>query len=222
MSKLKAVLFDLDGTLLDTNDYNAEAWVKVLKEFGYTISYDQVRPLIGMGGDNVLPELIGMKKGDPKIKEIGDKRSEMVKTQYIPTAKPFPKATELMRHIEDQGIKLVVATSSSAEEAKILLQKLGYEKLAEGAATSSDAENSKPDPDIVQAALDKGGIAPDEAIMIADSPYDVESAGKAGVKVIALRCGGFSDKDLAGAIAIYDDTADLLAHYDSSPLGPRK
>ena len=123
--------------------------------------------------------------------------------------------------MKDDGLKLVVASSAKEDELKELIKIAGAEEFIEDKTSSSDAENSKPDPDIVQAALDELGLAPDEVIMLGDTPYDVEAAARAGIKTIGLRSGGWRDADLRGAEAVYADPADLLARYDSSPLAKR-
>ena len=137
----------------------------------------------------------------------------------MPQLKAFPDTDRLLQHMRDNGLKLVVASSAEADELEALLDIAGATGLVEARTSSSDAENSKPDPDIVQVALDNLGYPAEEVVMLGDTPYDIEAAGKAGLDVIAVRCGGFSEQQLAGAIAIYDAPADLLARYDTSPLG---
>ena len=218
MKSVKGVILDVDGTLVDSNDAHAHAWVEALAEFGIQVEFEKVRSLIGMGGDKLLPEVSGISEETPEGKQISKRRSEIFKERYLPNIKPFPKTKELLRRMRDDGLKLVVASSAKKDELKSLLKIAGADDLIEEKTSSDDAENSKPDPDIVKAALDASGLSPDEAVMLGDTPYDIESASRAGVRVIAVRCGGWNDKDLQGAIAIYDDPADLLEHYDSSPL----
>ena len=215
----RAALLDVDGTLVDSNDVNAQAWVEALGENGYDVPFEKVRPLIGLGGDHFLPQAIGQEKDSPVGKKISERRAELLKSKYMPTIKPFPEAKALLDRIHALGAELVTATSAKEDEADALLQILGASDLFDVKTTASDAEHTKPDPDILQAALKKAGLNAGEAIMIGDTPYDVQAAQKAGVPVIAFRCGGRSDSDLTGALAIYDDPADLLAHYDESPLG---
>ncbi|HYJ80259.1 MAG TPA: HAD family hydrolase, partial [Longimicrobiaceae bacterium] len=132
----------------------------------------------------------------------------------------FTAARELLERMRADGLTLVVATSASKDDLGALLKAAGVEDLIDASSTSSDAEESKPDPDIVQAALDAAGCDPGEAVMLGDTPYDIEAASRAGVGCVALRCGGWwSDEDLAGATAVYDDPADLLARYEDSPFG---
>jgi len=218
VTHIHAVIFDVDGTLVDSNDAQARSWVDALKEFGYSVPYEKVRPLIGMGGDKVLPETIGVQKDSEKGKQISKRRSEIFKEKYLPNVKPFPDAQKLLDRMRKQGLKLAIATSAQPDELRPLLQIVGAADLIEDKTSARDVKSSKPDPDVMQVALKRVGYPPNEVVMIGDTPYDIEAARKAGVGTIAFRCGGWSDSDLAGAIAIYNDPADLLAHYDSSPL----
>ncbi len=218
--QIQAVILDVDGTLIDSNDAQAHSWQDAMAEQGYQVPFDRIRPLIGMGGDKVLPELLGIEKDSEEGKKIGQRRKEILKTRYLPTIKQFPGARDLVQQMHDRGLKLIVATSAEPDELEATLKIVGphVQDLMEHQETSKDAKQSKPDSDIMQVALKQSGCAPDEVVMLGDTPYDIESAAKASIKTIALRCGGWSDKDLAQAIAIYTDTGDLLAHYDSSPL----
>ena len=218
MKHIYAVIFDVDGTLVDSNDAQARSWVDALKEFGYSVPYEKVRPLIGMGGDKVLPETIGVQKDSEKGKQISKRRSEIFKEKYLPNVRPFPDAQKLLDRMREQGLKLAIATSAQPDELRPLLQIVGAADLIEDKTSARDVKSSKPDPDVMQVALKRVGYPPNEVVMIGDTPYDIEAARKVGVGTIAFRCGGWSDSDLAGAIAIYNDPADLLAHYDSSPL----
>jgi HAD superfamily hydrolase (TIGR01509 family) len=218
MTAIRCVILDVDGTLVDSNDAHAQAWVDALHEFGHDVPFDRVRRLIGMGSDNLLPEVASLEKESEQVQQISQRRGEIFKDQYLSTIKPFPGGRDLLLRMRNDGFKLVVASSAQADELEPLLTIAQAVEIIEGMTSSSDAKNSKPDPDIVQAAVAKSGTTADVCVMLGDTPYDVESAGKAGVKVIALRCGGWRDADLQGAIAMYDDPADLLAHYDESPL----
>lgn len=219
MAAIQGVIFDVDGTLVDSNDVHARAWVDAFTEQGYDVSFDKVRGLIGMGGDNLLPEVIDKEKDSPEGKQLSERRSAIFKERYLPTIKPFPEVDALLTRMRDSGVKLVIASSAQDDELTALLEIAKATNFFMATTSADDAKNSKPDPDIVQAALERGKFKPEQVVMIGDTPYDIESAGKAGVKVIAFRCGGWNDQDLHGAIAIYDDPADLLVHYDESPLG---
>lgn len=219
MSQYRGVILDIDGTLIDSNDAHTWAWQKSLAQHGHDVPFDQIRHLIGMGGDNLLPELISVEKDSPEGKPMSEGWNEIFREQYLPHIRAFPQTRELVQQMHDAGLKIVVATSAQGEMVEQLLDIAGVKELVEEWTSASDAESSKPDPDIIEAALDNLGLAPDEVVMIGDTPYDIEAAAKANVGVIALRCGGFTDEELAGAIEIYDAPADLLARYQSSPLG---
>ncbi len=221
--KPKAVLIDVDGTLLDSNDAHARAWVEVLRRHGHDAPFDKVRSLIGKGGDKLLAEVVGFDDTTDEGKQLSTERRELFKSHYLHDLKPTRGARALLTALRARGLKLVIATSASGEELQDLLKQAGVDDLIEDTATSSDADDSKPDPDIVEAALKKAQVPADEAMMLGDTPYDVESAGKAGVRTIALRCGGWWDDDaLAGAAAIYDDPQALLDAIDASPLSQRR
>ena len=218
MGKIRGIILDIDGTLVDSNDAHARAWVEAFAEFDIHITFDQVRWLIGMGGDKLMPKVSGVSEDTPKGQAISRRRGEIFKTRYLPHLRAFPQTRALLERMRGDGLELVVASSAKEEELKPLLKIAGAADLIEEETSSDDAENSKPDPDIVQAALDGASFSADEAVMLGDTPYDIEAAAKAGVPVIALRCGGWDDPRLTGAIAIYDGPADLLAHYDESPI----
>jgi HAD superfamily hydrolase (TIGR01509 family) len=218
MSRPRAAILDVDGTLIDTNDAHAHAWVDVCNEFGYPVAFGRVRERIGMGGDRVLPALTGLSEDSHIGQEMKARRGKLFREQYLPSCRPFPCARELLERMRGDGLALVVATSSSKDDMAALLKAAGVDDLIEAKTSSADADSSKPAPDIVEAALDNAGCAPSEAAMLGDTPYDVKAANRAGVRCVALRSGGWDDDALAGAFAIYQDTADLLAHYDQSPF----
>jgi HAD superfamily hydrolase (TIGR01509 family) len=184
------------------------------------IPFEQIRPLIGMGSDQLIPRLVPELSGEEGVgKQIADRRKELIINQFSSSLKPAPGARALVQRLK-ADFRVVIASSATDEELSLLLKAAEVEDLLkeDPVTTSSDAETSKPAADIVKAALEKGNFQPQHTIMLGDTPYDVESAGKAGVSVIAFRCGGFDDSQLKGAIAIYDDPADLLAQYEQSPL----
>jgi HAD superfamily hydrolase (TIGR01509 family) len=216
--RLRGVLLDIDGTMLDSNDAHARAWVEALREHGRTVAFERVRPLIGMGGDKVVPLLTGMEEDSPRAKPFIEAKKRHF-ARLLPEIHPFPGARALVERLRAAGLTVVVATSAGGDEATRLLERAGIADLLDDRTTKSDADSSKPDPDIVEAALGKGGLAPSEALMIGDTPYDVEAARRASVETIAFRCGGWwDDEALGGAVAIYDGPADLLARFDESPF----
>lgn len=218
MTQLHGVILDVDGTLVDSNSAHARAWQEALHEYGYDMSFGEVRRLVGMGGDNLLPTLIEVEKTSEQGSRIEARRGEIFRTRYLPVLQAFPEAHELLLQMRRHGLDLIVATSAKQQEVEQLLAIVGAKDLVHHILTSDDADHSKPNPDIVLAALQKAGYAPDQVIMLGDTPYDIEAAAGAGVSTIALRCGGWTDPDLKGAVAIYEDPADLLAHFDHSPL----
>jgi HAD superfamily hydrolase (TIGR01549 family) len=218
VAHIRGVILDVDGTLVDSNDAHAHAWVEAMAESGYSVPFEKVRPLIGMGGDKVLPETIGVDNSSPEGQKISKRRSEIFKERYLSTVRPFPRAQDLLNHMRERGLKLAVASSAKPDELRDLLKIVGAADLIQDKSSAEDTSNSKPSPDVMQITLQKIGMPPAEVLMIGDTLYDIEAAKKVGVGTIAFRCGGWKDADLAGAIAIYDGPADLLDHYDSSPL----
>jgi HAD superfamily hydrolase (TIGR01509 family) len=216
---LKGVIFDIDGTLVDSNDAHAQSWVDTFAEAGYDVPFDVVRPLIGMGADKLLPKTIGIKHDTAEAKKLIKRRSEIFRERYLPRLRPFNGSRELVLRVRSDGLKAIVATSAKDEELKSLLKAAQVEDLMQERATASDAKRSKPDPDIVEAAIDESDTEPETLVMIGDTPYDIEAATKARVRAIAFRSGGWADEALKGAVEIYDGPADLLAHYDTSLLG---
>lgn len=222
MQKLLAVLLDVDGTLVDSNDAHARAWLQAMAEFGVGGDFTTVRRLIGKGGDKLLPEAAGIDAESEKGKAISKRRGEIFKSEFLPTLSPFPGVKELLAHMQAVGLRLAVASSAKKDELRDLLRVCGADKFIEVSTSSDDAEESKPDPDIIHAALEQVAVSADKAILLGDTPYDVEAATRAGVKAVALRCGGWLDADLRGAMAIYDSPADLLAHFEGSPFEPNE
>lgn len=218
MSRPRAAILDVDGTLINSNDAHAHAWVDACAEFGYEVAFGHVRSLIGMGGDRVLPQLTGLEEDSERGQQLSARRGEIFRERYLPSCTPWPCARELLQRMRSDGLTLSVATSASSRDMGALLKAAGIADLIEEKTSSSDAEESKPAPDIVQAALARAGCDASEAVMLGDTPYDVKASNRAGVRCIALRCGGWGDADLADAAAIYDDPADLLTHYAESPL----
>lgn len=217
----QGVVLDVDGTLVLSNDAHAHAWIEAFSKFGYEVKFEEVRPLMGMGGDYIIPKFAsGLSDEEGKGKEISDYRKEIVIDKFIPNVSPANGAREMVLKMKEEGKRIVIATSASDKELSALLKIAKVDDILsqDDATSSNDAENSKPAPDIVQAAVKKFEIQPNEIVMIGDTPYDIDAANKAGVEVIAVRSGGFDDSRLGSAIAIYNDAADLVENYDSSPL----
>ena len=213
--RVDGVVFDVDGTLVDSNDAHALAWVEVLAEHGYRATFAEVRPLVGMGGDKVLPILTKLSEESEAGRAIGERRAEIFRRRHLPTIRPFPKVRELVDCLQRDGLRVAVASSASEDDLRALLERASVADLLDRAASKDDAPRSKPDPDVVRAALARLGVPAHRVLMVGDTPYDVEASLRAGVVPIALRCGGYwTDADLRRAVAILDDPAALLAHFD--------
>lgn len=215
---IKAILFDVDGTLIDSNDLHAAAWREAFLPFGVALPLEQVRSQIGKGGDNLIPALLPPELVVAKQEEIETYRGDLFKRDYLPRVVPFPKVRELFERLAANGKIIVLASSAKAEELQFHLGVIGAEDLVSATTSADDVESSKPDPDIFQAALGKVSVGPNEAVVVGDTPYDVEAAAKTGLRTIAFRSGGFPEEALrqAGAVEIWDGPADLLANYDRS------
>lgn len=215
---LRGVLFDIDGTLVASNEAHTQSWVDVLQEAGYDVPFDVIWPMIGMGGDKLLPSATGIELNSEPGERIGKRRWEIFKRDYLPKLKPTPGARDLVLRMKEDNLTLIIATSASGNELGELLEVAGVADLMDDTTSSTDAAESKPDPDIVQVAVRKSGFEPDDLIMLGDTPYDVQAAIGAHVKLVGLLCGGWSKEELSGAVAIYDDPGDLLRWYDQSPF----
>jgi HAD superfamily hydrolase (TIGR01509 family) len=214
---LRGVLLDIDGTLLDSNDAHAAAWVDALREHGVATESARVRRLIGMGADNLLPSF-DIDKSSARGRSLSERHRALFKRDWLPKLRPFPGARALVKRMKDAGLARIVATSADGDEVNALLRAAHIDDLIEKATTSSDAPSSKPEPDIVLAAVKRAKLDARELVMIGDTPYDVAAARGASVRIIAMRSGGWGDADLAGAIRVYEGPADLLARWDASPL----
>jgi phosphoglycolate phosphatase-like HAD superfamily hydrolase len=217
VSRYAAVLFDVDGTLVDSNDAHAHAWVEAFAEAGINVPFLRVRRAIGMGGDKLMPAVAGIGADSPQGERISTRRGEIFKTKYLPHVKPFRDAGALVAAIVARGLVAVAASSAREDELRALLKIAGAESLLAAATSSDDADRSKPDPDIIQAALRKVGMRPQQAVMIGDTPYDLKAASEADVDSIAFRCGGWTDADLRG-VPIFDGPWHLLERLDETPL----
>jgi phosphoglycolate phosphatase-like HAD superfamily hydrolase len=193
------VIFDVDGTLVDSNDAHARAWLHAFAEHGITVGYEPVRRAIGMGGDKLMPLVAGIEEDSAQGQKISEQRKKIFKEMWLPRLQPFAGARELVERLSRDGFVLAIASSASEEELHPLLE----------AARVAD---------LVTAAITRAGCPREATVMIGDTPYDVEAAARAGIQIIAVTCGGWRREDLKGAVAVYADPADLLDKYDSSLL----
>jgi HAD superfamily hydrolase (TIGR01549 family) len=216
---VQAVIFDVDGTLVDTVDLHAESWAATFRHFGHAVAVEDVRAQIGKGGDQLMPVFLPEDVVQRQGEAMETFRKDVYMHEMIGRARAFPGVADLFRRIRADGRRVVLASSGKPDELAHYKKLAGIEDLVDAETTSADAEKSKPYPDIFLAALD--GMPPAEAIVVGDSPYDAEAAAKAGLRTIGLLSGGFPEAVLrkAGCIALYRDPAALLAGYDASPLG---
>lgn len=221
MQPLRGLLLDIDGTLLDSNDAHAMSWIDAFAEIGIPLEHERIRRMIGMGGDKLVWEAARMRDDSDEGKQLTKRRAAIFASTYLPQLRPFPGGRALLQRARAEGLRLTVATSASGSELDDLLRQAEIDDLIERAATASDAERSKPDPDIVEAAIARSGHRPGELLLLGDTPYDILAARRAGVDTVAVRSGGWSDDELAQSIAIYSDTKELVDSYDDSPLARR-
>lgn len=213
---LEAVIFDVDGTLVDSNDLHIEAWREAFAHYGIGLTYEQVHAQIGKGGDQLIPAFCSREQVDQFGDALDKLRGEIFSRDYLPQVQPFPKVRALFERLKHDGLQIVLGTSAKETELEAHLKTLGVRDLVDAATSADDAAHSKPCPDIFEAALGRlDDVFANDAIVVGDTPYDVIAAAKAGMKTIALLSGGFPEETLraAGAVAVYVDIPDLLAHY---------
>ncbi len=217
---MRAVIFDLDGTLVDSNELHVEAWDEAFRHFGKEFPKEKLRKQIGKGGDQYLPEFLNEFEIRTLGAEIEQFRSKLFIQKYRDRVRPFPQVRELLQRVRDDGKKIALATSGNESETKFYLKLLHISDLVDAYTSKNDVAQSKPQPDIFLRALNLLHLSATDAIVIGDTPYDIEAAKKIGLSTIAVLCGGFSTDELRaeGAIAIFHDPADLLANYQRSPL----
>ncbi|GAA0660361.1 membrane protein [Sphingomonas insulae] len=215
--QIRAVLFDLDGTLVDSNGFHIDAWERVFREGGHVVSRERIAGQIGKGGDLLVPALL------PDVPQaernrLATRHGEVFKARYLDLVRPFPGATSLLRRVNASGRQVVLASSASGEELDHYVRLLGVEGLVTAKTSKEDVSTTKPAGDIFAAALAKAGVSSRHAVVIGDTPYDIAAAAKCGFPAVAVRSGGFDDDDLRDAVALYDDVEAVLAGFDRSPL----
>jgi HAD superfamily hydrolase (TIGR01509 family) len=217
----QAAIFDIDGTLVDSVDLHASAWQEALVKFGHDVTFEQARSQIGKGGDQLIPVFLSDVEQKDHGEEMEEWRGKLFKSKYLPLVRPFSAVPQLLRRVHDAGLKVAAASSAKKSELEVYLDIARIKDLIDVAASSEDAERSKPAPDIFQVALAKLGIEGPEAVAIGDTPYDAKAARKAGISTIGMLCGGFTEADLrkGGCVAVYPGPGALLACFDASPLG---
>lgn len=217
----KAVLFDVDGTLVDTVDLHAQAWQDAFRLFGKEVPFEDVRGQIGKGGDQLMPVFFSTQELERFGEEMQARRSRIYRERYQNRVRAFPGVRALFERLKRDGKKVALASSADQSEFEANLKLLGIGDLIDAATSAGDAERSKPFPDIFDAAIAKlDGVKPEETIAIGDTPYDAIAAAQIGVRTVGMLCGGFPEEDLrnAGCVEIWRDPEELLANYGRSAL----
>jgi HAD superfamily hydrolase (TIGR01509 family) len=210
--RLAGVLFDVDGTLVDTTYLHAVTWWEALRQGDHDVPMWTVHRAIGMGSDKILDALLGEDRDRDEDRKLTDAHAALYST-YWDRLRPLPGAADLLRACRSSGRKVVLASSANERELHALRRALDADDAIDVATSASDAEESKPAPDILGVALDRAGLAPDEVVLVGDSVWDIRAAANLSIPCIAVTCGGTSAAELteAGAVAVYRDPADLLA-----------
>jgi HAD superfamily hydrolase (TIGR01509 family) len=218
MNHSRAVLMDIDGTLLDSAEAQTQTWLRILQDFGYAVEYRQVRARIGMGRDRLLRELCGVSEASPRARRMLAMRELTLRSYYVPTLATFPGVHRFLNRVRESSAQLALVTSLPRSEALALLGRGLLLTEFDHVVCKEDVAQSKPAPDGVLAALARMGLRPDQALMIGSSPYDLAAAHAAQVPSIALKSAGWPDSTLLDAVGVYRDIEDLLSQFDYSPL----
>lgn len=218
MTNIRAVLMDIDGTLLDSSEAQTQSWLQVLRDFGYLVQYHQVRARIGMGQDRILRELCGVSENSARARRMLPARELLLRSRYLPHLELFPGAAQFLARLQRSGMKVTVVTSAPRSEAFALLGHGQLLTCLDHVITKEDVAQSKPAADGVLHALERMRIASDHAFMLGSSPYDLAAAHAARVPSIALKSAGWPDSTLLDAVGVYRDIEDLQEQFQYSPL----
>lgn len=215
-----AVLFDVDGTLVDSNYLHVYAWVRAFEAEGVPVAAWRIHRCIGMDGTTLVKTLAGEDAGQGQLDQLKDRHSEFYQeSTHLLT--PLPGARDLLRRVADLGLQVVLATSAPDDELRTLREVLDCDDVVSEVTSSADVDTAKPQPDIVEVALARAGVTAAQAVFVGDAVWDCEAARRAKVTSVGVLSGGVSRAELseAGAAAVFEDAAELLAHLDTSPIG---
>lgn len=204
------LIFDVDGTLIDSNELHAKAWADAFREAGRPIPLARIRPHIGKGGDLLVPDLLDARGMREIGRQVEKARSRIFRERYLPKVRPFPGIRRLFQALREKGIRIVLASSAPAREIEAHLETLGVAELVDGTTSADDAEFSKPSPEIFRAALDRIPAPRSRTVVVGDTPYDILAAHRTATPIVAVRSGGFSDESLRKAEWIVDAVPDIL------------
>lgn len=215
----RAVLFDVDGTLVDSTYLHTVSWWQAFRRAGEDVPMAHIHRAIGMGADNLVPHVLGRDVDEDTLSSLADAHDAVYAT-YWPALRAFAGARELIRHCHDAGLTTVLASSAGADQVEVIRRLLDVDEWLDHSTSSADGDQSKPAPDLVQIALDKAGADAADAVFVGDAVPDVEACARAGVRCITLTCGGTGAEELrtAGAVEVYEDAAALLKAFGDSAL----
>ncbi len=214
---IDTVILDVDGTLVDSNYHHALAWSRAFRRHGHDVELWRIHRAIGMGGDKLVPEVAG-----ERVEEaLGDQVRELHDSEYddlVAGVQLLPGADTLLEDLKRRGFRVLLASSGTKTQTEQAMEKLDRSDLVDDWVCSADVDDSKPEPDLVEAALERAGSR--RAVMVGDSVWDVKAGARAGIPVIGLRCGGFPDEELtgAGAVALFDNPQDLVERFADTGL----
>ncbi|MDX1583157.1 MAG: HAD family hydrolase [Thermoanaerobaculia bacterium] len=208
--KLKAIIFDLDGTLIDSNDLHAKAWQEAFEHYGVHLDYETVRLQIGKGGDLLVPDLLGAKEMLAFGEEIEAFRKKHFRENFRDRIEPFEGIAESFTALREKSVRIVVASSSNEKDLSYYLDTLGVNDLIDDATSADDVDMSKPAPHVFAAALEKLGTEPATTLVVGDTPYDILAAHRNSLPIAAVRCGGFPERTLEKAELIFDDVPEIV------------
>ena len=215
---MKAVIFDVDGTLVDSVDLHARAWQEAFAHFGHAVPYARVRSQIGKGGDQLMPVFLSQAELEAEGEALEKYRGDWFRKNCLPQVRAFPRVRDLFQRLLADRWRIALASSAKEDELKAYKEICGVSDLLDAETSSDDAEKSKPQPDIFEAAAKRLKVPPAECVVIGDSPYDAEAARRAGIAALGFLSGGFPSADLkaAGFVTLYRGADDLLSHYEQS------
>lgn len=214
---IKAVIFDIDGTLIDSNDAHAKSFVEAFKKFGKTISFIELKWLIGMGADLILEKYLSKSEIKSFGKDLTEYRKQIFLKKYLPKIKTFLNLKDLFTKLNSDKIQIALASSAGDEELEQYKKLMKISKFLSEETTADDAANAKPAPDIFQAAIGKLKVVKKtEALIIGDTPYDAIAAVKAKIKIIGVKTGGWSEEKLKaeGCFEVYENIAEIYKNYE--------
>lgn len=216
---MSVAILDIDGTLVDTNYQHTIAWYRAFREHGIVLALWRIHRHIGMGGDQVVQALTDERTEQQHGDEIRDSEKELY-SELIDEVETMEGSRELIEELKRRGHTVILASSAKEDEVDSYLRLLDARELADGWTTSADVEATKPEPDLVRAALGQGGASSEDAVMVGDTPWDVQAAKKAGVDTVAVLTGGFAIEELreSGAVAVFESVAELCSKLDQTPL----